>query len=85
VDAFQGKEFDIVLLSITRSNRGQPADEKAKRRKFGHLLLANRLCVAMSRQKRLLIAVGDTAMATNEIPGLHEFLKLCRSRHGTVL
>ena len=85
VDAFQGKEFDIVLLSITRSNRVQPADEKAKRRKFGHLLLANRLCVAMSRQKRLLIAVGDTAMATNEIPGLHEFLKLCRSRHGTVL
>jgi superfamily I DNA and/or RNA helicase len=85
VDAFQGKEFDIVILSVTRSNRLQPADEKAKRRKFGHMLLENRLCVAMSRQKQLLIAVGDSAMATNEITGLHEFLKLCRSRHGAVL
>ncbi len=85
VDAFQGKEFDIVILSVTRSNRTQPTDEKTLRRKFGHLLLENRLCVAMSRQKRLLIAVGDSAMATNHISGLHEFLKLSRSRHGTVV
>jgi superfamily I DNA and/or RNA helicase len=85
VDAFQGKEFDIVILSVTRSNRTQPTDEKTLRRKFGHLLLENRLCVAMSRQKRLLIAVGDSAMAANHISGLHEFLKLSRSRHGTVV
>lgn len=84
VDAFQGKEFDIVFLAATRSNRIQPADEKMKRRKFGHLLLDNRLCVAMSRQKRLLIVVGDAAMATNHVPGLQEFLKLCRTQHGTI-
>jgi superfamily I DNA and/or RNA helicase len=85
VDAFQGKEFDIVMLSVTRSNRIPPVDEKAKRRKFGHLLLDNRLCVAMSRQKRLLIAVGDSAMATADVPGLHEFLRLCRGNHGTII
>ena len=84
VDAFQGKEFDIVFLAATRSNRIQPANEKMKRRKFGHLLLDNRLCVAMSRQKRLLIVVGDAAMATNHVPGLQEFLKLCRTQHGTI-
>lgn len=85
VDAFQGKEFDIVILSLTRSNRLSAADEKAKRRKFGHLLLENRLCVAMSRQKRLLTVVGDAAMATPELPGLHEFMKLCGGKHGTIL
>lgn len=84
VDAFQGKEFDIVILSITRSNRIPLVDEKAKRRKLGHLLLDNRLCVAMSRQKRLLIVVGDSAMATTEVPGLHKFLKLCRGKYGTI-
>ena len=85
VDAFQGKEFDIVILSVTRSNRLSPADEKGNRRRFGHLLLENRLCVAMSRQKRLLIVVGDTAMAAPELPGLHEFMKLCGGKHGTIL
>jgi len=89
VDAFQGKEFDVVILSLTRSNRIQPADEKSIRRKFGHLLLENRLCVAMSRQKRLLITVGDSAMASAEfskiVPGLHAFQKLCRGSHGAIL
>jgi len=88
VDAFQGKEFDVVILSLTRSNRIQPADEKSIRRKFGHLLLENRLCVAMSRQKRLLITVGDSAMASAEfsknVPGLHAFQKLCRGTHGAI-
>ncbi len=86
VDAFQGKEFDIVILSLTRSNRVQPAEEKTIRRKFGHLLLENRLCVAMSRQKRLLITVGDSAMASDAVsrfvPGLNQFQKLCRSKNG---
>jgi len=89
VDAFQGKEFDIVFLSLARSNRIQPDDEKSTRRKFGHLLLENRLCVGMSRQKRLLITVGDSAMASEGnsklVPGLHAFLKLCRGGHGTIL
>ena len=53
VDAFQGKEFDIVFLSLTRSNDIPVKDEATRRRRYGFLLLENRLCVAMSRQHRL--------------------------------
>jgi hypothetical protein len=128
VDAFQGMEFDVVLLSVVRSERSRPSPlaegEEASpsglegparsdpapgvqppgtasrgrgqltpselaRRRFGHLTLANRLCVAMSRQKRVLVAVGDAAMFDDElarehVPGLHAFLKLCRSDDGLV-
>lgn len=55
VDAFQGKEFDIVFLSTVRSN--QKLD---LRDRVGFLTSENRLCVAFSRAKRLLIAVGDS-------------------------
>ena len=43
VDAFQGMEFDVVYLSVVRSN---------KSREYGFLQMEYRLCVAMSRQKR---------------------------------
>ncbi|GAB3329186.1 AAA domain-containing protein [Micromonospora halotolerans] len=75
VDAFQGMEFDVVLLSVTRSSQvprplGGPAEAVQR---YGHLLSDSRMCVAMSRQRRLLIAVGDAAMAdraaTPELPG----------------
>ena len=87
VDAFQGKEFDVVLLSVTRSN-DLPADEPRQiRRKYGHLALENRLCVAMSRQQRLLIVVGDDGMlqgsqAAGAIPGLVRFWELSGGDYG---
>ena len=90
VDAFQGKEFDVVLLSMTRAN-DMPADRpKWLRRKYGHLMLENRLCVAMSRQQRLLIVVGDSGMLEGEqaakaVPGLVRFIELCRGEHGVQL
>lgn len=90
VDAFQGKEFDVVLLSMTRSN-DLPADEPRRlRSKYGHLMLENRLCVAMSRQQRLLIVVGDSGMLAGElaktnVPGLVRFLQLCEGAHGVRL
>lgn len=97
VDAFQGKEFDIVLLSVVRSNRkglpqgeaGDEAFEKAANGKYGHLRLSNRMNVAMSRQRSLLIAVGDRAMAegigaTKAVPALNAFLQLCQGAHGHV-
>ena len=62
VDAFQGMEFDVVFLSTVRSNALADQTEHERRRKYGHLMLPNRLCVAMSRQKRLLVVVGDPAM-----------------------
>jgi len=70
VDAFQGKEFDVVFLSIVRANDKVVSDQKDGverdrlfNGKYGHLRLANRLNVAMSRQRKLLIAVGDKCMA----------------------
>lgn len=90
VDAFQGKEFDIVLLSMTRSNDKPDHDRRAQRAKYGHLMLANRLCVAMSRQKRLLAVVGDSDMlrgdvAAEVIPGLVQFHDLCTGDDGVLL
>lgn len=90
VDAFQGKEFDVVLLSMVRSNELPEGDVEALRRKYGHLMLENRLCVAMSRQQRLLIVVGDPAMlqgpqAAKELRGLVEFYRLCEGSHGLCL
>jgi len=86
VDRFQGMEFDVVFLSIVRtarpsnrSNSTNRADEAMS--VFGHLCLSNRLNVSMSRQKRLLVAVGDSALvahplATEFIPGLVEFHRM---------
>jgi hypothetical protein len=91
VDSFQGMEFDVVFLSVVRtipqgwtSRDHDPA--KQARSLFGHLCLYNRLNVSMSRQKKLLIAVGDPALVTNDlaaefIPGLADFYELAqRSR-----
>lgn len=92
VDAFQGKEFDVVFLSVVRCNDFEASenDELAQRRKYGFLTLENRLCVAMSRQKKLLIAVGDSEMvkhpsALNAVPGLAAFFnELCKEPYGIV-
>lgn len=96
VDAFQGKEFDVVFLSIVRANDIVVPDQKEGQErdrllntKYGHLRLANRLNVAMSRQRKLLVAVGDKSMvegreSEESVPALAEFLKLCREEmaHG---
>ena len=98
VDGFQGKEFDIVLLSIVRSNTenipAQTPDnlsqfESAANRKYGHLRLDNRMNVAMSRQRRLLISVGNKQMAIGAnaevaVPALSSFLKMCGGPDGIV-
>lgn len=90
VDAFQGKEFDVVFLSITRCNHHEVRDEATRRRRYGFLLVENRMCVAMSRQRRLLIAVDDLAMtqtadATESVPALVAFRQLCEGPHGTII
>jgi energy-coupling factor transporter ATP-binding protein EcfA2 len=77
VDAFQGREFDVVYLSTARSTTSGPRRSSP----FGFLVLPNRLNVAMSRQKKLLIAVGDAALVTSAegrsaVPSLAAFHEL---------
>jgi hypothetical protein len=85
VDAFQGMEFDVVLLSMVRTRNLNKVSSKIKSNEvaiFGHLTLESRLCVSMSRQKRLLVVVGDSALVDSDIgrkavPALGDFLDLC--------
>lgn len=91
VDAFQGKEFDVVLLSVVRSNTHRDHDERARRRRYGHLMSPNRLCVSMSRQKRLLIVFGDPTLlkAPNEEEAIGPLVRfrqeLCGGEHGRIV
>lgn len=76
VDSFQGKEFDVVILSTVRSNNIERKKGNEKRA-FGFLLLENRLNVAFSRSIRLLITVGDADMFSDDfaqtyVKGLYE-------------
>ena len=90
VDSFQGMEFDVVFLSVVRSvpSNWTPRDQNPARQAqslFGHLCLYNRLNVSMSRQKKLLVAVGDPSLVTHElaadfIPGLVEFHRLAGTK-----
>uniref|UniRef100_A0A3Q3W7K3 RZ-type domain-containing protein n=1 Tax=Mola mola TaxID=94237 RepID=A0A3Q3W7K3_MOLML len=53
VDKYQGEENDIVLLSLVRSN---------PQSKVGFLNIPNRVCVALSRAKKGLYCIGNSAM-----------------------
>ncbi|MGL4402817.1 MAG: DEAD/DEAH box helicase [Fusobacteriaceae bacterium] len=83
VDAFQGMEFDFVFLSMVRSNKiSNLESQKRINQKYGFLTYYNRLCVAMSRQKRMIGIFGDGEMLNFEgiedIRPLREFYKICR-------
>ena len=114
VDAFQGMEFDIIFLSVVRTDihlggktlddlerdensfaddlekeKFQLLKEKIGRANYGFLTSKNRLCVALSRQKKLLIVVGDADLFRGEIggrlagifvPELKNFYELCESK-----
>lgn len=94
VDAFQGMEFDIVFLSMVRSQdmnalpphiRSEEDYKKKQQKLFGHLMSENRLCVSMSRQKKALAIVGDEAFANTQIavdavPALKNFYVLCHEQ-----
>ena len=60
---------------------------------YGFLNVENRLCVALSRQKRLLIVVGDADMFCSKIsarvakicvPAMYNFYKLCENERSVV-
>ena len=71
VDAFQGKEFDVVLLSTVRSwNEPDKITQDTVNNQLGFLRIPNRINVAMSRQRRLLIVVGDKSLASSSLDQL---------------
>jgi hypothetical protein len=83
VDAFQGKEFDVVILSMTRSNQFTGLKKEQLNKKYGFLRKPERLNVAFSRAKKVLIAVGDRSMfssaeAQEALPSVYIYLtSLC--------
>lgn len=97
VDAFQGMEFDAVILCAVRSTsekiytnaynkylRDSEEGEKEQQRLFGFLMSKNRLCVSMSREKKVLVVTGDKKLFTSEIaktavPELNAFIELCEN------
>lgn len=61
IDSFQGQEKDIIYISLTRSNANQ---------QIGFLADIRRMNVAMTRAKKKLIVIGDSATV-----GQHYFYK----------
>ena len=85
VDAFQGKEFDIVFLSCVRANNGinqtNKEDIEIRKKYLGHITDVSRLCVSLTRAKQMLVVVGDSE-TMKYVPELELFLKLCQSQDG---
>lgn len=83
VDSFQGMEFDVVILSMVRTSHGMDWQPHP----FGFLDSPNRLCVALSRQKKVLVIAGDSALADSRkcrdsqrpVAIINEFLNICKS------
>ena len=67
IDGFQGQEKDVVFISLVRSNmKGE----------IGFLTDYRRMNVAMTRARKQLIIVGDSAtIGNNKFYG--EFLSYC--------
>jgi len=59
IDSFQGQEKDIIYISLTRSNNEQ---------QIGFLSDVRRMNVAMTRAKKKLVVIGDSATI-----GIHSF------------
>ena len=68
VDAFQGREADLTIYSVTRSNAN---------RKIGFLSEDRRLNVALSRGKYYLVLIGDLTFARNAV-GVNPFIPVIR-------
>ncbi|MCF1752436.1 AAA domain-containing protein [Mariniradius sediminis] len=71
IDGFQGQERDIILLSLVRSNT---------KNEIGFLSDTRRMNVALTRAKRKLIVVGDSATLSAH-PFYHAYIDYVES-HG---
>ena len=90
VDSFQGMEFDVVILSMVRTSG---VLKRKSAHPFGFLEYPNRLCVALSRQKKMLAIVGDSNLVNSEacrerkksVAILSEFYDMCAHKYHTVI
>lgn len=81
VDAFQGREFDIVYLSLAYTTN----DIRSEKYPYSRLAWDNSnslLCVALSRQKKMLIVVGDMKiykdpLCRSKIPCIYDLANRC--------
>jgi superfamily I DNA and/or RNA helicase len=76
-----GKSVEKEIPNQILAQEG-PIEKKQAQKYFGHLCLYNRLNVSMSRQKKLLVVVGDQGLLNNSlaekyIPGLVDFHNMC--------
>ncbi|WP_020603798.1 AAA domain-containing protein [Spirosoma spitsbergense] len=69
IDSFQGQERDIVYISMTRSN---------DRQEIGFLSEIRRMNVAMTRARKKLIVIGDSATLSS-LPFYTDFITYAES------
>lgn len=72
IDSFQGQEKDIVYISLTRSN----ADNK-----IGFLSEVRRMNVAMTRAKKKLVVMGDSA-TLSQYEFYADFIRYAENKNG---
>ena len=72
VDNYQGEENDIILLSLVRSNHEGS---------IGFLKTDNRVCVALSRARHALIAIGNFVQLAEKSPLWRKIVEyLCKEK-----
>lgn len=74
IDSFQGQERDIVYISMTRSN----ADNN-----IGFLSDIRRMNVAMTRARKKLVVIGDSA-TLSQFPFYENFIQYAQHRNAYV-
>jgi ATP-dependent RNA/DNA helicase IGHMBP2 len=71
IDGFQGEERDVIYISLVRSN---------ERQEIGFLSDLRRMNVAITRAKKKLVVIGDSA-TIGSTPFYRQFLEYCE-KHG---
>ena len=70
VDGYQGREKEVIIVSLVRSNSSASV---------GFLEESRRLNVAVTRARRMVVLVGDSATLATD-PAIANLLEFCRSQ-----